>query len=106
VYAGTLYSFRIHKLSIQTAMASKQLYRLFYKTTLPKVVRDTLLHYHVLLMIFKKEHRTNHREKPNPRLCQQYKCYRMLIRMKHWRITNEANSLVQIKNARKPKNPE
>ena len=87
-------------------MTVKQLYRLFYKTPLSKTVRNTLLHYHALLVIFKKEHRSNYRKKPNQRLCQQYKSFRMLIRLNQWRISNEANSLVQIKNARKPKNPE
>ena len=87
-------------------MAGKQLYRLFYKTPLSKTIRDTFLHYHALIMIFKKEHRSVYRKKPDPRLCQQYKSFRMLIRLKQWRITDEATSLVQIKNARKPKNPE
>lgn len=87
-------------------MASKRLYHLFYKTPLSKAVRNTFLHYHALLVVFKKEHRSNYRKKPNPRLCQQYKSFRMLIRLKHWRITDEADSLVQIRNARKPKDPE
>jgi hypothetical protein len=87
-------------------MASKQLYRLFYKTPLSKTVRNTFLHYHAVLVIFKKEHRSNYRKKANPRLCHQYKSFRMLIRLKHWRMADEASSMVQIKNARKPKNPE
>jgi hypothetical protein len=87
-------------------MAAKQLYRLFYKTPLSKKVRNTFLHYHALLVIFNRECRSSYRKKPNPRLCQQYKCYRMLVRLKHWHINDEATSMVQIKNARKPKNPE
>jgi hypothetical protein len=88
------------------AMASKQLYRLFYKTPLSKRMRNTFLHYHALIAIFRKEHRSNYRKKPDSRLCQQYKSFRMLIRLKQWRISDEVNSQVQIKNARKPKNPE
>jgi hypothetical protein len=82
-------------------MPARHLYHLFYKLSLTKTTRDLFLYYHSLEMINIK--RT---QKHRVMLFRKYKSYRMLLRLKNWKIKNEANSLIQIANARKPKNPE
>jgi hypothetical protein len=45
-------------------------------------------------------------EKPEPAFYRQYKNYRLLIRLKHWRKTTMPTSLIKVQYATKPKNPE
>jgi hypothetical protein len=47
-----------------------------------------------------------HFEKPNQVLFQKYRCRPLSLHLNQWQIANEAESLIQIQYATKPRNPE
>jgi hypothetical protein len=66
-----------------------------------------VIFYHFHHYIFKVyKYSSRHFEKPNRVLFAQYPGVPHFLHLKQWRIANEAESLIQIQYATKPRNPE
>jgi hypothetical protein len=60
--------------------------------------------HHYIFKVYK--YSSHHFEKPNRALFQQYRAAPIFLHLKQWRIANEAESLILIQYATKPRNPE
>jgi hypothetical protein len=66
-----------------------------------------VIFYHFHHYIFKVyKYSSPHFEKPKRVLFEQYPGAPLFLHLKQWRIANEAESLIQIQYATKPRNPE
>ena len=73
---------------------------------IPRNIKSLLLFTEVKRRLLPARARPSRKsEKPNIHF-QRYKNYRMLIRLRQWRITHQARSLMQTKYASHPRNPE
>lgn len=81
-------------------------YRTQLQARFPNQIRDLFLVYQIKIRspyYRMKKHR--YKEKPKG-LSQQYKNYRMLIRLCQWKLTNEAKSMMEAEYSSHPRNPE
>ncbi|MEO9020995.1 MAG: hypothetical protein ABI237_14880 [Ginsengibacter sp.] len=87
-------------------LGSKHTYKLLTKTALLKPVLHTIL-YWVTKGYIKKRRLYNKtlNEKPAQFVAQHGKSYRLYLRLRQWQKNNEAESLIQLHYAQKPKNP-
>ena len=88
-------------------MASKNTYQLLKRELLPRPASHTILHWEALKFIKSRKRQAKILfEKPYHALYQRYKCYRLFLRLRQWKIANEGTSLMQSQYAKKPRNPE
>jgi hypothetical protein len=88
-------------------MGTRHTYRLLIKRPLPRPASHTIIHWEALkyIKVRKGESKTLF-EKRYRSLYQRYKSYRMFLRLRQWKISDEAGSLMQSQYAKKPRNPE
>lgn len=88
-------------------MGSRHVYKLLVKAPLPRPASHTILHWEALKYIKAKKGQSKALfEKQYHSLFRQYKSYRLFLRLRQWKIANEAESLLQSQYAKKPRNPE
>ncbi len=76
------------------------------QTAVPRHVRHLILHFEVKKYCRKHfPYQRRQTEKPDTQF-QRYKNYRMLIRLRLWCITAQANSLMQAQYSQEPRDPE
>lgn len=87
-------------------MGTRKRYQTLLFSTLPAHARHLILHKQLqeFIRVMKRKTKAN-AEKPNIHLTH-YKNYRMLIRLRHWCITNQATSMMEAQYSREPRDPE
>jgi hypothetical protein len=87
-------------------LASRHTYKFLLKK-LPKPASHTILYWETLKSAKARKGESKAlAEERYHFVYQLYKCYCVFIRLRQWKINNEAGSLMQAKYRNKPKNPE